>query len=160
MLMTYEEIMAVLKARANPENAKGMARFGINSDNLLGVSVMEIRKLARHIGKDHFLALSLWQSGVHEAKIMAGLVDVPDMVDEGQMEEWAKEIDSWDICDLTCNNLFRKTVFAHGRTMLWAARSEEFVKRAGFVLVATLAVHDKTAGDAVFLEYLSVVERE
>ena len=158
--MTYEEIMATLKAGANPENAAGMARFGISPDNLLGISVMELRKLARHVGKDHFLALRLWRSGVHEARILAGLIDVPDLVDEGQMGEWAKEIDSWDICDLTCNNLFRKTIFAHAKALLWASGSEEFVKRAGFVLMATLAVHDKTAGDAVFLEYLSVVERE
>ena len=158
--MTVREILERLEAIANPVNVAGMARFGINPSNTLGISVADLRRIAREIGSDHELARELWQSAVHEARIVAGLIDAPRLVTEEQMETWGIAIDSWDICDLTCNNLFRKTPFAYARAREWAGREEEFVKRAGFVLMATLAVHDKHEEDDTFRTFLSLVERE
>jgi 3-methyladenine DNA glycosylase AlkD len=158
--MTCEEVLEKLRACANPKNVEGMARFGITPRNTLGVPVVELRKLAREIRRDHRLALELWESDVHEARILAGLVADPVQVTERLMERWARGFDSWDIVDSTCNNLFRKTAVAHKKAIEWAKRREEFVKRAGFVLMACLAVHDKAATDAVFARYLPLIERE
>jgi 3-methyladenine DNA glycosylase AlkD len=158
--MTYEEIIHKLETLASPRNVAGMARFGINPRGTLGVPVALLRKIAREAGNDHGMALLLWRSGIHEARILASLVDVAGLVTEEQMEEWAGGFDSWDVCDATCNNLFRKTAFACPKALEWSKRKEEFVKRAGFVLLATLAVHDKKADDGAFLEFLDVVERE
>lgn len=158
--MTCEEVLQRLRARANPKNVEGMARFGITPRNTLGVSLVELRRLAREIRRDHQLALELWDSDVHEARILAGLVADPAQVSDRLMERWARGFDSWDIVDGTCNNLFRKTAAAHKKAVEWAKRKEEFVKRAGFVLMACLAVHDKRASDAVFARYLPVIRRE
>ena len=158
--MTYEEIMEKLHSMANPVNVAGMARFGINPKNTLGISVKDLRKIARAIGKKHDLAQRLWQSEIHEARIIASLIDLPRIVTEVQMEEWASDFDSWDICDLCCLNLFRKTHYAYRKAIEWSARKEEFVKRAGFALMATLAVHDKKESDHVFQEFLPLIERE
>lgn len=158
--MTCEEVLRKLKARANPKNVEGMARFGISPRNTLGVPVVELRRLARQIRCDHRLALELWESGVHEARILAGLVADPAQVSERLMERWARGFDSWDIVDGTCNNLFRETAAAHRKALEWSRRKEEFVKRAGFVLMACLAVHDKAASDAVFTRYLVAIRRE
>ena len=158
--MTYDEIMTRMRSMANPENVAGMARFGINPHNTLGISVVTLRKIARQTGRDHDLAGRLWGSGVHEARLLACLVDVAALVDETQAEKWVEAFDSWDICDVCCNELFRKTGFAYLKARKWSARSEEFVKRAGFVLMACLAVHDKAAGDEMFLGFLPLVERE
>jgi len=145
---------------ANPINVAGMARFGINPKNTLGISVKDLRKIAKEIGHDHGLAEKLWHSGIHEARIMASLVDAAKLVTEAQMETWVRDFDSWDVCDLCCMNLFRKTRFAYRKAMEWNAREEEFVKRAGFALMATLAVHDKKENDSVFQEFLPIIEKE
>lgn len=158
--VTFEEIMNKLDSMANPVNVAGMARFGINSHRTLGVSVADLRKMAKMVGWDHALAGRLWASGIHEAKIMATLVDVAGEVTEDQMEEWVTGFNSWDVCDLCCNNLFRATPFAYQKAVEWAQREEKFVKRAGFVLMATLAVHDKPQEDGPFLDFLSHIERE
>jgi 3-methyladenine DNA glycosylase AlkD len=158
--MTCEEVLQKLRARANPKNVEGMARFGITPRNTLGVPVVELRRLARQIRRDHRVALELWESDVHEARILAGLIADPAQVTERLMERWARGFDSWDIVDGTCNNLFRKTAAAHRKAREWSRRKEEFVKRAGFVLMACLAVHDKSASDAVFKRYLRLIRRE
>jgi len=158
--MTIDGIMEYLKAMANPENVAGMARFGINPRNTLGVSMKVLRKLAKEIGRDHDMALSLWRSDMHEARILAGLIDLPNLVTEAQMETWANDLDSWDVCDCLCMNLFRKTPYAYRKAIEWSGRNEEFVKRAGFALMATLAVHDKGQSDAVFQEFLLLIENE
>ncbi len=158
--MHYKEILQQLKSLSNPEAIAGMARFGINPNNTYGVSIPALRKIARETGKDHILAQQLWQSGIHEARILAGMIDEPGKVTEEQMERWAEDFDSWDICDQVCSNLFDKTDFAYQKAHEWSYRKEEFVKRAGFVLMATLAVHDKNAGDEKFLEFLPVIKRE
>jgi len=138
----------------------GMARFGINPAGTLGVPVTDLRRLAKETGRDHDLAQRLWRSGIHEGRILASLVDVPELVPEEQMEEWASSFDSWDVCDVCCNNLFRLTRHACAKALEWSGRDEEFVKRAGFVLMAVLAVHDKKSGDDTFVGFLSAVERE
>lgn len=148
-----------LKSLANQRNVEGMARFGINPEGTLGVSVKDLRKLARG-QRDHELALGLWASEIHEARILAALVDDPTRVTEEQMEAWAADFDSWDVCDQVCLNLFDKTPFAAAKAVDWAARPEEFVKRAGFALMAGLAWHDKAAPDSLFLSFLPVIRRE
>jgi len=138
-----------------------MARFGIATDRALGgSSVPYLRWLAKRLGKDHGLAAELWASGLHEARILAALVDEPDRVTEEQMEAWAAEFDSWDIVDGVCGSLFDKTPFAYAKAMAWSSREEEFVKRAAFALMAMLAVHDKQAPDSSFEAWLPVIERE
>jgi 3-methyladenine DNA glycosylase AlkD len=137
-----------------------MARFGINPDRALGVRIPDLRRLAREIGTDHRLALSLWRTRVHEARILASMIDDPTAVTEGQMESWAGDFDSWDLCDQCCGNLFDKTPLAHRKALEWASRDDEFVKRAGFATMAWSVVHDKKAADATFLAFLPVIERE
>jgi len=158
--MTVTEVIAELKARANPANVAGMARYGIRAENALGISAPLLREMARKIGRDHALAAELWASGIHEARILAGLVDDPARVTAAQLERWAKDFDSWDVCDGVCSNLFDKTPFAWDKAIAWSARSEEFVKRAGFVLMAALAVHDTKAPDGRFRKFLPLIERE
>jgi len=137
-----------------------MARFGINPENTYGVSVPDLRKMAKEISTDHALAEQLWASGIHEARILASMIDEPEMVTEARMESWVKDFDSWDVCDQCCSNLFDKTKFAYRKAAEWSKREEEFVKRAGFTLMATLAVHDKKAADEEFLKFLPVIKRE
>lgn len=159
--MDYDEVLATLKAQANPTNAAGMNRFGIRPQTTVyGISVVELRKFAKAIGKNHALALQLWNSGVHEARIIATVIADPKQVTESQMDEWVRSFDSWDICDQCCLNLFRRTPFAHEKAVEWSAEEAEFVKRAGFTLIATLAVHDKKAPDSVLETYLPIIERE
>lgn len=158
--MHYKDILQQLKSLSNPEAVAGMARFGINPNNTYGVSIPALRKIARETGKDHALAQKLWQSGIHEARILAGMVDEPEKVTEEQMESWTMDFDSWDVCDQVCSNLFDKTDFAYQKAHEWSGRKEEFVKRAGFVLMATLAVHDKRASDKEFLKFLPIIKRE
>lgn len=155
--LEVEDILNRLRTLADPEAVKGMESFGINPKNTLGVSMPAIRRLARDIGRDHLLAAGLWESGVHEARILAGLVDDPGQVTEGQMERWVFDFDSWDVCDQVCMGLFDRTPFAYEKALEWSRRDEEFVKRAGFSLMASLAVHDKKADDAKFLRFLPAI---
>jgi 3-methyladenine DNA glycosylase AlkD len=158
--MQYRDIMELLKSLSNPKAVEGMARFGINPKGTLGVSIPNLRKIAKAVGKDHIMALQLWKSGIHEAKMLAGFTDDPSLVTPEQMEKWVSDFDSWDVCDQVCSNLFDKTPFAYKKALEWAGRQEEFVKRAGFVLMAALAVHDKAAGESEFKKFLSVIKRE
>jgi len=158
--MEYEEILTKLKSLSNPKAVAGMARFGINPKDTYGVSIPVLRKMAKQIGRNHLLAKKLWTLGIHEARILAGMIDPPEEVSEDQMEKWVKDFDSWDVCDQVCSNLFDKTKFAHKKAIEWSKRREEFVKRAGFVLMAALAVHDKETGDKEFLKFLPIIKRE
>lgn len=158
--MQYDEVIEWLKSNANSANVSGMARFGINPDKTLGISIYELRKITKKIGLDHNLAQQLWGSGIHEARLLAGFVDDPDMVTEEQMEDWVKDLDSWDVCDQVCSNLFDKTEFAYKKAFEWSERSEEFVKRAGFVIMAALSVHDKDANDEKIMQFLPIIVRE
>ena len=158
--MQYTEIIQKIKSLANPKNVEGMARFGIDTRNTYGVSIPVLRKMAREAGKDHELALALWESGIHEARLLACFIDRPDMVTGEQMEGWVKDFDSWDVCDQCCSNLFDRTPAAHEKAVVWCEREEEFVRRAGFVLMACLAVHDKKASDETMSEFLPIIKRE
>ena len=158
--MQYKDIIEELKARHDTEAVKGMVRFGINPENTYGVSVYALRKMAREIGQDHVLAQELWASGIHEARLLASFIDKPEMVTEAQLESWVKDIDSWDVCDLCCSNLFDQTRFAYEKAVQWSESEEEFVKRAGFVLMAALSVHDKKATDEDFIKFLPLIKRE
>lgn len=158
--MTYEEIIKKLKKESNPKNIAGMARFGINPKNTLGISIPFLRKTAKQIGKDHKLALQLWQSGIHEARILAGMIDGPKLVTEKQMDQWASQFDSWDVCDQVCMNLFDKTPYAFKKAKEWTKNKEEFYKRAGFALMACLAWHDKTSPDNKFEEFFPYIIEE
>jgi 3-methyladenine DNA glycosylase AlkD len=148
---SVNEIIDQLKSLSNPVNVNGMVRFGINPANTMGVSMPVLRNIARQIGHHHVLALQLWYAGVHETRILASLVDKPAEVTEEQMEKWTAEFDSWDICDQCCSNLYARIPIAYQKALDWSGRPEEFVKRAGFSLMAYLAVHDKKAENKQFL---------
>ena len=154
-----KEVLKKLKKLSNPKNVKGMARFGIKPDKALGISIPNLRKLAKEIGKNHKLALQLWRSEIHEARILAGMIDEVDKVTEKQMDLWIKGFDSWDVCDQVCANLFDKTSFAFKKAIEWTRREEEFEKRAGFALMACLAWHDKGAGDSKFIKFFPAIKR-
>ena len=156
----YSEIVKKLKSLSNPEAVAGMARFGINPENTYGVSIPNLRIMAKEIGKEHTLARQLWSSGIHEARILAGMINEPEMVTEKQMEEWVRDFDSWDVCDQVCMNLFEDTPFAYKKAIAWSKRKDEFIKRAGFVMMARLAVSDKKAGDKQFEKFLPIIKRE
>ena len=160
MLVDLEEALAQLRSLGHPANVAGMERFGIRARKVLGVPTPDLRRLARQIGKDHQLARQLWAAEILDARALASLIDDPDRVTEAQMEQWVKQFDSWAICDACCLNLFDKTPFAYAKAVEWSIRPEEFVKRAGFALMAALAVHDKKAPDREFVQFLSRVERE
>ena len=156
--MQAEVVLTRLAAFKNPTNLDGMARFGIDVDHAYGISAPVLHRLAKEIGRDHSLAQELWASGVREARLLAALIDDSQQVSVGQMERWAADFTSWDVCDCCCNYLFARTPYAHAKAAEWSVRSEEFVKRAGFVLMACLAVHDKPASDATFLAFLPVIQ--
>ena len=158
--MTLPQILRALKSHYKPENIAGMARFGIVTKKAYGVSAPELRKLARQIGRDHDLAQRLWASGIYDARLLAALIDDPKQVTEEQMESWVADFDNWATCDGVCLHLFDRTPFAHRKAIEWSARDEEFVKRAGFALMAVLAVHNKQAPDAAFERFLPIIERE
>ena len=137
---------------------QGMERFAVPSENAWGVPMPGIRALAKEIGKDHKLAEELWKQGYYEARILAGLIEDPKMVSAGQMEDWVKDFDSWGITDNTCGNCFDKTSLVYQKAGEWTRRKEEFVKRAGFALMAYLTVHDKRQPDEVFLSFLPLIK--
>ncbi len=155
--MEFESIIGELESLSNPEDAEGRARFGISHQKTYGIRMPELRRIAKNAGKDHELAEKLWNAGYGETKILASLIDDPKMVTEAQMERWVSEFDSWDVCDQCCINLFRKTPFARQKIFEWSVREEEFVKRAGFALIAVLAVHDKKADDEKFEEFFPLI---
>jgi 3-methyladenine DNA glycosylase AlkD len=155
-----EAILAELRSLGNPDNVAGMARFGIRAAHILGISVGTLRSLARTHRRDHSLALSLWASGIHEARILASMIANPAELTWEQAESWALDFDSWDVCDQTCNNLFARTVMARRMALEWSSRSEEYVKRAGFSVMASIAAHDADLSDESFEELLVIIARE
>ncbi len=160
--MTVHKIIEKLKLLENPVNIVGMARFGIVPRKAFGVSTPVLKNLAKEIKKQsndrHELALELWETEIHEARIIADLIDDPKEVTPEQMESWVKDFDNWAICDGTCGHLFCKTEFAYEKVFEWSAREEEFIKRAGIVLMAWLAVHDKKADDEKITRFFPVLE--
>ena len=156
--MSVETILAEMRSRANPRAVDGMMKFGISPEGTLGLPMPWLREMSKRLGKDHRLARGLWETGVHEARILACLVDDPRLVTEAQMERWVRDFDSWDVCDGCCGNLFDKTRFAYPKALEWSGRDEEFVRRAGYVLMAELAVHDKKAPDSAFIRFFPAIE--
>jgi len=152
-------ILARLRSLANPRNREGMIRYAVANDSALGVSTPVLRKLAREVGHSQALAEALWKTGVYEARALAALIGEPAEVTDDLMERWAKDFDSWAICDGCCLALFSETPLAYRKALAWSRRSEEFVKRAGFSLMAVLAVHDKAARDSKFLKFLPAIQR-
>jgi 3-methyladenine DNA glycosylase AlkD len=157
----YAEVIDHLKAMSVPGAAAGAARFGVNPQTqVYGISTPELRSLAKRIGKNHALAESLWSSDIHEGRLLATMIADPRQVTEPQMERWVNDFDAWDICDQCCGNLFDKTPWAYQKAVEWSARQETFVKRAGFALMAYLAIHDKKAPDRQFTQFLPIIQRE
>jgi len=159
-MASVKDVLDKLQSKAQPEQLEGMAKYGMAVEQRLGVSVPDMRKLAKEIGKDHKLALDLWRTGIAEARIVAGMVGDPAKLTEEQMEEWVKGINSWDVCDQVCDNLFEKNQLAWKKIVDWSEREEEFVKRTAFSLIACLAWHDKKASDEKFIELLPIIIRE
>ena len=158
--MQYDDILKKLEALSDPKAVEGMARYGINPENTYGVSIPNLRKIAKETGKDRALAQQLWASAIHEARILASMVDDPEMVTEEQLERWVKDFDSWDVCDQCCMNLFEKTKFAYQKAVEWSSNDKEFTKRTAFVLMARLAVSDKKAADEQFEPFFPLIKRE
>lgn len=159
--MNTPEIIAELRSLASQTHREGMAHFGIQNERALGVSMGNLRQIGRRVGmKNHTLAQELWDTGIHETRILATIVDDSGSVTEEQMEQWVAEFDSWDLCDQCCGNLFDKTPYAWDKAVEWSAREREYEKRAGFALMAYLAVHNKKALDEQFLPYFAIIKRE
>jgi 3-methyladenine DNA glycosylase AlkD len=157
---TLDQVLAKLYALEDKERLAGKARYGINVERALGLSMPELRGIAKQVTKNHELAEALWNTDIHETRLIASMIDHPKWVTEDQMERWVKGFDSWDVCDQTCGELFDKTQFTARKIHEWSTREEEFVKRAGFALIAWQSVHDKKRDDGDFLQYLPLIERE
>jgi 3-methyladenine DNA glycosylase AlkD len=158
--MEYKEVISKLKSMYNQENVDGMKKFGINPSTAFGITVPDLRKLSKQIGKNHRLALELWHSRIHEARILATMIDEVEKVDGKQVESWINDFDSWDLCDQACFNLFRYSSFAFDKAKELSSRKEEFVKRAGFAIMAGLAVGDKASKDDKFWPFLKIIAAE
>ncbi|UCD73658.1 MAG: DNA alkylation repair protein [Candidatus Bathyarchaeota archaeon] len=159
-MVSVDEVLKKLRAKAKSTRIEGMTQYGMVAERRLGVSVPEMRRIAKDQGKNHKLALELWKTGIPEAQIVAAMIDEPEKLTEEQMEDWVKDINSWDICDQVCMNLFERTPLAWKKIIDWSEREEEFVKRAAFALLACLAWHKKDEEDQRFITYLPVIKRE
>ncbi len=157
--MNSIEIIEALKSLGDSKNRDGMARFGINTQNALGIPMPELRRLAKSIKKNHELAISLWSTGIHEARILSVLIADPKQLTLELASEWCADFDSWDLCDQACMNLFDKASWAREAVLLWAEDEREFVRRAAFALIASIGVHHKKATDESFEEYLSLIAK-
>ncbi len=160
MTMTFDEILSRLRAQRDPAAVAGMARYGIVSQEVFGVKVPVLRALAKEAGRDHDLAQQLWSYPSRETRVLATMIDHWKWVNEAQMERWAADFDSWELCDQACGNLFVHTPFAYAKAKEWSERSEAFVKRAGFVLMADLAHRGRKTTDEELLAFLPIIERE
>lgn len=157
--MTQQAVLAWLRRRGTRANVKGMARFGITSPKAFGVSMETMRPLVKSLGRDHALAAALWKTGWHEARIVASLIDEPERVTPAQMNRWARAFNNWAVCDSVCFHLFDRTPHAWQQAGQWSRDESEFIKRAAFVLMAGLAVHDRTTPDPPFVRLLPIIER-
>ena len=152
------ETLAWMERRGSNKNRDGMARYGIVATKVYGVSVGDLRDKAKELGRDHDLALALWESGWYEARMLAGFVDEPAKVTPAQMDRWAKDFDNWAVCDHLCFHLFDRTPHAWSKIGKWSTNRNEFIKRASFALLAGVALHDKKAPDKPFIDSLPLIE--
>jgi len=155
-----ENVIRHLKQNRRPEVLASLARFGIRPAKPMGLSIPFLRRYAKELGPDHQLALDLWETGYHEARILASMVDRPERVTRRQMNAWAADMDTWDIADQCCGNLFDKTPFAVEKAIAWSHHPHEFTKRCGFVIMAWRAVHMKQAPDLEFSTWFDLIDRE
>lgn len=153
-----KDVSKELKKHGSEYNRNGMARYGINVEKAFGVNAPTMYALAKKIGKNHELSLKLWDSGYHEGRQVAAMIADPKLVTQSQMNKWVKDFNSWDICDGTCSNLFRKTPYAFDKIIEWSKRKDEFVRRAAFALLAFVAVHDKKRDDKEFLQFFDIIK--
>jgi 3-methyladenine DNA glycosylase AlkD len=158
-LSALSEILAEMRTLGNPAAREGMARFGVRAENVIGLRVPQIRLIARRTNRSQQLADQLWDTGIHDARILASLVADPAVISPETMDKWAQEADSWDICDACCGNLFDRTPNAWKKIRQWARDEREFVRRAAFATLAVIAVHDKKAPDSLFLSALPLIEK-
>lgn len=158
--MQYDDILKKLESLSNPKAVEGMRRYGITPGRTYGVSIPDLRRTAKEIGKNHHLAQQLWKSNIRETRILATMIDEPQMVTEEQMESWVADFDYWEICDQCCMNLLGNTKFAYDKAVEWSSNDKEFIKRAGFVLMARLAVSDKKADEGEFKRFFPIIKRE
>lgn len=156
-MTNVDQVLGKLHDEADASKLEGMARYGISTENRLGIAIPSLRAMAKEIGVDHSLALELWDTGIDEAMILASMIDSLEELRDAQMEAWVMDFRSWDVCDQVCMNLFDRSPLAWVKIHQWAEREEEFVKRAAFALIASLAVHDKSAADDRFIELLPVI---
>jgi len=157
---TAKKVVEELRRAGTRRNVEGMARFGIHGVKAFGVAKPKLDVLAKKIGRNHQLALALWATGIHDAKILAGMIDEPAKVTAAQMEAWVRDFDNWDTCDGTCCHLFVFAAPAWAKAVAWTRRREEFQKRAGFALAAYLAYRDKPEKDSTFVRFLKIIQRE
>jgi 3-methyladenine DNA glycosylase AlkD len=157
---TRAAVLRELKALGDPRVRAKMAYFGVHVPNAHGISAPVLHQFAKHIGKNHRLAQQLWTSGIHEARILATLIGESEKVTVAEMDQWARDFDSWDVVDAACCYLYAHARPAWKKAAEWSRRREEFVKRASFSLVAYLSYKDKAAPDARFARFLRVIERE
>ncbi len=148
-----------LERMATTRDRENLSRFGITADKAFGVSMANIQKLAKRLGRSHELAAALWETGWYEARMLTSFVDEPARVTPAQMDRWCRDFDNWGICDTLCFNLFDRTPHAWAKVAQWSGKKDEFVKRAAFALLACLALHDKKAGDPAFIRCLPLIER-
>jgi 3-methyladenine DNA glycosylase AlkD len=157
--MTERDIIKLLKSWADPKNVAGMVRFGISAKGALGFPVPKLRALAKKTGKDHALALKLWNSGLHEGRILATMIADPAVMTAKEADAWVSDFDSWDTCDQACMNVLRYAPFAWNKILVWSKSKEEFVRRAGFAMIAALASGDKKATDAQFIKLFPLIKK-
>lgn len=150
---------ARLRALADRATRDGMSRYGIPSDGAFGVPVGKIRAYAKELGTQHGLAVALWRTGQYESRLLACFVADPARVTPALMDAWARTFDNWAVCDTACFHLFDRTPHAFAKVKKWATRRDEFVKRAAFALLASVALHDRKAPDEPFLAALPLIER-
>ena len=157
--MTVPEIIKELRKNYNSRNVEGMKRYGIIVEKAFGLNASFMRAFAKEIGTNHELALELWESGYHEARHIATMIADPNRVTKSLMNKWVRDFNSWDICDGTCSNLFRKTPYAVDKIFEWCDKKEEFIRRAGFSLLCYVAVHDKKRDDKNFLQFFPLIRK-
>jgi 3-methyladenine DNA glycosylase AlkD len=150
--------LAALERKSTRHDLDNLARFNITASKPLGVSMANMRVIAKGLGHDHELALALWKTGVYEARMLATLVDEPDRVTAAQVESWCRDFDNWAIVDTACFALFDRTPHAWAKVSQWSKRRGEFQRRAAFALLWSLTVHDKAAEDAKFTRGLALIE--
>jgi len=158
--MDVQQVIDLLKQKADPSRLEGMRRYAIDTSNAFGVTMPEIRNVAKGIKKDHLLAQQLWKTGIRECQILASLIDDKKLVTKQQMDRWTADFNSWEVCDQVCGNLFVRTPYAMEKALEYSSSEKEFVKRAGFVLMAEMQVHNKKIKDQELLQFFPIIERE